>query len=127
MTVTIVECALFGVLVAAATTRIPELWRTGLANEPVPPWWFWGEEGWDAARRTAPVAIAMGWPTIVAVLAGSGTSNGRLTPTTIVALFAILAFVAAALAILCIALFARPKLLIPPGLRYQRGLVKFSR
>lgn len=116
-----------GVLIAAIGARgVPQLWR-GCATEAMtpPPWWLWSERAWAAWVRGTPVGSAgFGILVLVAIVGNFLPEEpwaGFARPWWFV-LPALTLFGAVTTLLVSIALFNRPKRLVPPHLRDAPGL-----
>jgi hypothetical protein len=74
-------------------------------------YWPWGEDSWNAFTRS----FLLGPYGLACLALALGVSTLRT--------YAGLAFFATILPAITIALFNRPKLLVPPGLRAQKGML----
>lgn len=115
----------FAAILFLATLRLPTIWRDAETADRTPQaWWVWGPRAWQALLRARPVGIIGGWWIVLAIATGSGLNDPtKTTGLTIVALIATLASLTAMALFVSVQLFARPKRLIPPALRSQRGLL----
>ena len=126
----IATAALAG-LAILATAGVRRLWRNeSRVWDSQHAWWAWGETMWHGWIRALPSFVVAGWAMIlsvasglIAVAADGGDGTGPLGVLKwMFVAFAGVAAVAFATGI-SVTLFARPKLVIPPHLRRQRGVL----
>lgn len=109
-----------------ATAMIGRFWRNELRFYDSPPrWWLWGDAGWRACARASPCAPVGLW-FLLATGAGFGLADvvDSTSATDVLTDMATGAFILAMLTVvvgLSVALFNRPRLVVAPHQRAERG------
>ena len=99
-------------LLVAAVVR---LWRAPLdhVSYRMAPWWPWGQALWEGYRRTL----------LPAALVAVCFALALTLPSSVGVYFGLAAFVVFVPMMILIVLFNRPRFLVPPPCRAQRGLI----
>lgn len=123
-----------GLLSILAWSQVPKLWRheTKIWDGRAPSWWLWGEALFRGWVRSLVVATAAGTALVIlsaVVLAVDpdydAPSDARESQAEIVAgAVAVGVWVLLTLTMFSVILFNRPKFLVPPHLRGERGAIQ---
>jgi hypothetical protein len=126
-----VPFGIFVLVIAGATLRLPRIWRHEAPYfDRVPGWWIWGDALWRGWVRALPTGVGLGWYLIlgyvllISVIPQTPEKGrfGMIIPAwfglPFLFLFGLGFGVMAA-----IALFNRPKVLVPPHPRDEPGAV----
>lgn len=128
MTVAILAVAVMLLFVGRGTYVLPQMWRgewhyVHMDPDHVPPVWIWGKPLWQGWLRLAPVSVVVGWLVIVMmafVLLAGDAQTGRFYDIAGIIGLAATPFMVMGVTVV---FFNRPKFMVVPNMRHQRGAV----
>jgi hypothetical protein len=119
---TAIAFVLLAVGLIVATALLPRYWKHDITALDRPqPWWVFGGDTWRAAIRIMPVSIVGGWIVIATGIAMWLEPAGETRSPWAVPLGA--GLLMSVLLMLTIWFWNWPKLLVPPYLRNERGVM----
>lgn len=117
--------ALFSLLMLRFAIEVPRIWRGDVdRSSAVPVTWPWGGISWRAVIRAGPAALIGGLTLIVGfpvLLIAQEEAHGTFSRPLVVVLPFLGLFVLGLVAVVCVALFNRPRFLVAPHLRGAPG------
>lgn len=121
--------AVFSVMILLALRELPRLWRSG--EQAMPRWWLWGPPLWRGWHRALAVGVVSAAFLVLAFVSGviadsllpAGVSRSDRLSYFIPFLVLLGLFVLGLVFMLGIILVNRPKSVVPPRLRDERGAV----